>query len=175
MDATHVQPAPVPIPFPVEGANPGPRCGHTLTVVIGADQKLSSSKLVMFGACPEVERGPFVVAPLEQALEPSPCSCRWCNSSRRSRWGNSASCHCGWYVFLRDPQISRPIERWRSITRCFAGIRLAGATNDVHIMDFETGKWSKIEPLGDLPAPRAAHAAVAVGSMMVVQASSWII
>lgn len=52
----------------------------------------------------------------------------------------------------------------------FAGIRLAGATNDVHIMDFETGKWTKIEPQGDLPAPRAAHAAVAVGSMMVVQA-----
>jgi hypothetical protein len=49
------------------------------------------------------------------------------------------------------------------------GIRLAGATNDVHVMDFPTGKWSKIEPLGELPAPRAAHAAVAVGSMMVVQ------
>lgn len=49
------------------------------------------------------------------------------------------------------------------------GIRLAGATNDVHIMDFPTGKWSKIEPQGELPAPRAAHAAVAVGSMMVVQ------
>jgi hypothetical protein len=46
----NVQPAPVPIPFPVEGANPGPRCGHTLTVVIGTEQRLSASKLVMFGA-----------------------------------------------------------------------------------------------------------------------------
>lgn len=60
-------------------------------------------------------------------------------------------------------------DQWLDISMCRAGIRLAGATNDVHIMDFETGKWSKIEPLGDLPAPRAAHAAVAVGSMMVVQ------
>jgi hypothetical protein len=36
-------------------------------------------------------------------------------------------------------------------------------------MDFPTGKWSKIEPQGELPAPRAEHAAVGVGSMMFVQ------
>lgn len=72
MEATHVQPAPVPIPFPVEGANPGPRCGHTLTVVIGADQKLSSSKLVMFGGHLDSDRFAFVVSAAEQALEPLP-------------------------------------------------------------------------------------------------------
>lgn len=56
MENNHVQPAPVPIPFPVEGANPGPRCGHTLTVVLGSEQRLSASKLVMFGACIAADR-----------------------------------------------------------------------------------------------------------------------
>jgi hypothetical protein len=68
-----------------------------------------------------------------------------------------------------DPVCSTVIARKLAHLWCSAGIRLAGATNDVHVMDFPTGKWSKIEPLGELPAPRAAHAAVAVGSMMVVQ------
>jgi len=50
-----------------------------------------------------------------------------------------------------------------------AGIRLAGATSDVHILDVRTGKWEKMEPAGEPPSPRAAHAAAAVGSMVVVQ------
>ncbi|DBB07366.1 hypothetical protein WJX82_002389 [Trebouxia sp. C0006] len=50
-----------------------------------------------------------------------------------------------------------------------AGIRLAGATSDVHIMDVRTGKWEKMAPHGEPPSPRAAHAAAAVGSMVVVQ------
>ncbi|KIY99882.1 hypothetical protein MNEG_8078 [Monoraphidium neglectum] len=50
-----------------------------------------------------------------------------------------------------------------------AGIRLAGATNDVHVFDVKTGKWEKMTPLGEAPSPRAAHAAAAVGSMVVVQ------
>ena len=49
------------------------------------------------------------------------------------------------------------------------GIRLAGATSDVHIMDVRTGKWEKMAPHGEPPSPRAAHAAAAVGSMVVVQ------
>lgn len=52
-----------------------------------------------------------------------------------------------------------------------AGIRLAGATSDVHIMDVRTGKWEKMVPHGEPPSPRAAHAAAAVGSMVVVQVS----
>ncbi|KAJ9521431.1 hypothetical protein QJQ45_008757 [Haematococcus lacustris] len=49
------------------------------------------------------------------------------------------------------------------------GIRLAGATNDVHIFDVRNGKWDKITPLGEPPSPRAAHAAAAVGNMVVIQ------
>jgi hypothetical protein len=57
---------------------------------------------------------------------------------------------------------------------CFihAGIRLAGATNDVHIFDIRTGTWVKITPMGEPPSPRAAHAAAAVGNMVVVQVRS---
>ncbi len=51
----------------------------------------------------------------------------------------------------------------------FAGIRLAGATNDVHVFDVRNGKWEKIVPLGEPPSPRAAHAAAAVGNMVVIQ------
>jgi protein phosphatase len=50
-----------------------------------------------------------------------------------------------------------------------SGIRLAGATNDVHIFDVKMGKWEKVVPQGDAPSPRAAHAAAAVGNMVVVQ------
>lgn len=53
-----------------------------------------------------------------------------------------------------------------------AGIRLAGATSDVHILDVRTGRWDRMEPLGEPPSPRAAHAAAAVGSMVVVQVRS---
>lgn len=50
-----------------------------------------------------------------------------------------------------------------------AGIRLAGATNDVHIFDIRMGEWVKITPMGEPPSPRAAHAAAAVGNMVVIQ------
>jgi hypothetical protein len=49
------------------------------------------------------------------------------------------------------------------------GIRLAGATNDVHVFDARVGKWEKITPQGEPPSPRAAHAAAAVGNMVVIQ------
>ena len=52
------------------------------------------------------------------------------------------------------------------------GIRLAGATADVHCFDIPTGAWTKLAPLGEAPSPRAAHAAAAVGSMVVMQARS---
>jgi len=44
-----------------------------------------------------------------------------------------------------------------------AGIRLAGATSDVHRFDLRTGSWTKLAPEGEAPSPRAAHAAAAVG------------
>ncbi|KAJ8446152.1 hypothetical protein Cgig2_015923 [Carnegiea gigantea] len=50
-----------------------------------------------------------------------------------------------------------------------AGIRLAGATADVHCYDVLTNKWSRIAPIGEPPTPRAAHVATAVGTMVVIQ------
>ncbi|KAM7528233.1 hypothetical protein LguiB_031643 [Lonicera macranthoides] len=50
-----------------------------------------------------------------------------------------------------------------------AGIRLAGATADVHCYDVLTSKWSRITPFGEPPTPRAAHMATAVGTMVVIQ------
>ncbi|CAN1331664.1 Serine/threonine-protein phosphatase BSL1 [Linum perenne] len=49
------------------------------------------------------------------------------------------------------------------------GIRLAGVTNSVHSYDVLTRKWTRIRPAGDPPSPRAAHAAAAVGTMVVFQ------
>ncbi|XP_022756031.1 serine/threonine-protein phosphatase BSL3-like isoform X1 [Durio zibethinus] len=50
-----------------------------------------------------------------------------------------------------------------------SGIRLAGATADVHCYDVLTNKWSRITPFGEPPTPRAAHVATAVGTMVVIQ------
>ncbi|KAJ4781560.1 Serine/threonine-protein phosphatase [Rhynchospora pubera] len=50
-----------------------------------------------------------------------------------------------------------------------AGIRLAGATADVHCYDVPSNKWSRLTPLGEPPSPRAAHVATAVGTMVVIQ------
>ncbi|CAA3020877.1 Serine threonine- phosphatase BSL3 [Olea europaea subsp. europaea] len=50
-----------------------------------------------------------------------------------------------------------------------AGIRLAGATADVHSYDVLTNKWSRLTPIGESPTPRAAHVATAVGTMVVIQ------
>ena len=50
-----------------------------------------------------------------------------------------------------------------------SGIRLAGATNSVHVMDVRSGKWEQVSPSGEAPSPRAAHAAAAVGTMVVIQ------
>ncbi|GLU03448.1 hypothetical protein SLE2022_206490 [Rubroshorea leprosula] len=49
------------------------------------------------------------------------------------------------------------------------GIRLAGVTNSVHSYDVITRKWTRIIPAGEPPSPRAAHAAAAVGTMVVFQ------
>ncbi|KAJ1435718.1 Serine/threonine-specific protein phosphatase/bi [Sesbania bispinosa] len=49
------------------------------------------------------------------------------------------------------------------------GIRLAGVTNSVHSYDVQTKKWTRIKPAGEPPSPRAAHAAAAVGTMVVFQ------
>ncbi|KAL5701470.1 protein-serine/threonine phosphatase [Ranunculus cassubicifolius] len=50
-----------------------------------------------------------------------------------------------------------------------SGIRLDGVTNSVHSYDVVSRKWTRIQPAGDPPSPRAAHAAAAVGTMVVFQ------
>ncbi|ONK59723.1 uncharacterized protein A4U43_C08F9720 [Asparagus officinalis] len=50
-----------------------------------------------------------------------------------------------------------------------AGIRLAGATADVHCYDVLTNKWSRLTPLGEPPSLRAAHVIIAEGTMVVIQ------
>ncbi|XP_075520060.1 serine/threonine-protein phosphatase BSL3-like isoform X1 [Primulina tabacum] len=50
-----------------------------------------------------------------------------------------------------------------------AGIRLAGATADVHSYDVLANKWFRVTPYGEPPTPRAAHVATAVGTMVVIQ------
>lgn len=40
---------PRPRPFPPRGTAPGPRCGHTLTTITGADGDPAKAKLVLFG------------------------------------------------------------------------------------------------------------------------------
>nr|ABV91338.1 kelch repeat-containing protein /serine/threonine phosphoesterase family protein [Arabidopsis thaliana] len=50
-----------------------------------------------------------------------------------------------------------------------AGIRLAGATPDVHCYDVLSNKWTRLTPFGEPPTPRAAHVATAVGTMVVIQ------
>ncbi|GMH31006.1 hypothetical protein Nepgr_032849 [Nepenthes gracilis] len=49
------------------------------------------------------------------------------------------------------------------------GIRLDGVTNSVHSYDVLTRKWTRIRPAGEPPSHRAAHAAAAVGTMVVFQ------
>ena len=49
-----------------------------------------------------------------------------------------------------------------------SGVRLAGATNDVHVFDVKSGTWQKLYPSGDPPSARAAHASANVGGMLVV-------
>ncbi|KAI0498720.1 hypothetical protein KFK09_019610 [Dendrobium nobile] len=50
-----------------------------------------------------------------------------------------------------------------------AGIRLAGATADVHCYDVLGNRWTRLTPVGEPPSPRAAHVATAVGTMVVIQ------
>ncbi|RVX20508.1 Serine/threonine-protein phosphatase BSL1 [Vitis vinifera] len=46
---------------------------------------------------------------------------------------------------------------------------LAGVTNSVHSYDVLTRKWTRLRPAGEPPSVRAAHAAAAVGTMVVFQ------
>lgn len=85
---------------------------------------------------------------------------------------------CDYFLLVGGVEVARYLQELREIMQksdfllVAAGIRLAGATSDVHILDVRTGKWEKMDPAGEPPSPRAAHAAAAVGSMVVVQVGS---
>lgn len=66
---TMESPLPVPNPrqFPISGALPGPRCGHTLTAIAGPDGDLSKARLILFGTL-----SPFSTAN-ESVLNPRHC------------------------------------------------------------------------------------------------------
>ncbi|EOA37677.1 hypothetical protein CARUB_v10012319mg [Capsella rubella] len=48
-------------------------------------------------------------------------------------------------------------------------ISLEGVTNSVHCFDVLTRSWTRINPTGDVPSPRACHAATSLGTMLIVQ------
>ncbi|KAJ7545490.1 hypothetical protein O6H91_09G122400 [Diphasiastrum complanatum] len=108
---------------------PGPRCGHTLTVVAAVGNEGSpgyiAPRLILFGGATALE-------------------------------GNSAA------AGLQSPS-------GNAISKSRLHLGLAGATADVHCFDILSNKWKRINPVGDPPSPRAAHAATAVGSMVVIQ------
>ncbi|CAD7705298.1 unnamed protein product [Ostreobium quekettii] len=119
-------PPPRPRSFPLIGAKPGPRCGHTLTTIYPFDGDPATAKLVMFGGATALEG----TSRVEGGAGP----------------GTPAQASGGQ-----------------------TGIRLAGATNEVHVFDVRSGTWEKVHPQGEAPSPRAAHAGAAVGSMVVIQ------
>ncbi|XP_010457353.1 PREDICTED: serine/threonine-protein phosphatase BSU1-like [Camelina sativa] len=49
------------------------------------------------------------------------------------------------------------------------GISLEGVTNSVHSFDVLTRRWTRIHTDGDLPSPRACHAATSFGTLFIVQ------
>lgn len=170
-----LRPSPVPRPrvFPVVGTAPGPRCGHTLTAISGPEGDLSKAKLVLFG------KNVFGLQSINgshcfgenwtlpppggaTALEGSSGKSEGAQSTPGSAASGSGNV-CHGCPFLRETDGALAVRAF------IVGIRLAGATNDVHIFDVRTGKWEKTTPAGEPPSPRAAHAAAAVGNMVVIQ------
>nr|pir probable phosphoprotein phosphatase (EC 3.1.3.16) F21B7.27 - Arabidopsis thaliana [Arabidopsis thaliana] len=48
-------------------------------------------------------------------------------------------------------------------------ISLDGVTNSVHSFDVLTRKWTRLNPIGDVPSPRACHAAALYGTLILIQ------
>ena len=188
-------PAPRPRPFPcVGGGVPGPRCGHTLTAVSGPEGDFSGAKLIMFGervqphatllasVCWYDAPSGLICSVCMRQGEPQPWRARSARTGRQPHLAPHLAQACPPLTSSRAASLqcgmtSRPVRRVLcaqagSGSDSAAGIRLAGATNDVHIMDVRSGKWEKMVPQGEPPSPRAAHAAAAVGSMVVVQVCS---
>ncbi|PIA59773.1 hypothetical protein AQUCO_00400578v1 [Aquilegia coerulea] len=121
---------------------PGCRCGHTLTAVSPVGEEGTPGYI-----------GPrLILFGGATALEGNSSS-----SAAAASGGGSSS------------GASSPTGPPSSPVAGSAGIRLAGATADVHCYDVLSNKWSRLLPLGEQPSPRAAHVATAVGTMVVIQ------
>lgn len=128
----------------IKGDHPGPRCGHTLTAVYQNETDPNTAKLILFGNAVSAS---WARRSFQAVLR------RWKAVGRKQR---------------QEAEEVRPLIP-AATTRSAAGIRLAGATSEVHVFDVYTATWKKIVPLGEAPSPRAAHAGAAVGSMVVIQ------
>ena len=133
-----------------EENSPGLRCGHSLTALIGKSidddgnviQREGAAMLVLFGGATSLEG----------------------SGNGSSAGGNVSSNGGGGLNQAQTGASTTPSQPANG----GGGVRLAGATNDVHIFDIGTGCWRKIIPEGEMPTARAAHAAAAIGHMVVV-------
>lgn len=157
---------------------PGPRCGHTLTAV--AATKTTGPRLILFGGATAIEGGATSSAPgisyIPLILFVFDFSCT--------------------HTHTPTPTPALLCIRTEKRTLLIFVLGLAGVTNSVHLYDVLTRKWTRfvgiycskfeflvfsciliyisagvcrIRPAGEPPSPRAAHAAAAVGTMVVFQ------
>ncbi len=151
-----VLPPPVPRPFEIVGDNPGPRCGHTLTAVYANETDPNTAKLILFGTFADYST---VAIWRRDPLNAGGATALESGGKGEANTGGGAGG-------------GRLITQCRTVGQGgVVGIRLAGATSEVHVFDVFSGVWKKITPLGEAPSPRAAHAGAAVGSMVVIQVS----
>ncbi|KVI03950.1 Kelch-type beta propeller [Cynara cardunculus var. scolymus] len=141
-----LQPAPTYHPletyWDTEDDGPGRRCGHTLTAV--AQTKSHGPRLILFGGATAIGGGPSSAAP---GIRNYPFFVR--------------------YLSVVGFSSCKLIDSFSLFNREILG--LDGVTNSVHVYDVLTRKWTRIRPAGEPPSPRAAHAAAAVGTMVVFQ------
>ncbi|RXI02673.1 hypothetical protein DVH24_002751 [Malus domestica] len=120
---------------------PGPRCAHTLTAV--AATKTHGPRLILFGGATAIEGGAASAPGISYHLCPSSIFV---------------------LLFQFESRFCFSLE-----FDLIVNVGLAGVTNSVHSYDVLTRKWTRMRPAGEPPSPRAAHAAAAVGTMVVFQ------
>lgn len=158
---------------------PGPRCGHTLTAV--AASKSNGPRLILFGGATAIEGGASSSAPgisifISLSLISSFVVWNW-------NWEWKFGSFFFFYCFLRRVSWC---DKFCSFLWCFDQ-----EMDQVSFWGFCIFSWSlyllglnwvlvdlgvwilwigcRIRPAGDPPSPRAAHAAAAVGTMVVFQ------
>ena len=132
----------------VESNRPGPRCGHSLTALRGmyvneegkVVQCEGMAILVLFGGATSLEGSEKAAGAGNNGAAAAAASAGGGAAATQANGTGSGG----------------------------SNVRLAGATNEVHIFDVFRGTWRRITPEGETPSPRAAHAAAAIGNMVVV-------